>query len=99
MHQLLLILVTSAGILTLPARADNIVTNGDFGTGTLAGWSVFTTPNGRNGAGLPDVVPFNTTGAGATNSAQFNVGNVIASGTQQGSGISQSATAPIGGAL
>jgi len=92
-----LILLGSAWILTVPARADNIVTNGDFATGTLAGWSVFTTPNGTNGIGLPDVVAFNTTGAGATNSAQFNVGNVIASGTQQGGGISQSVIAPIAG--
>ena len=55
------------------AQADFI--NGNFGTGDLTGWTVFTTPDGTNGvdpvtgASLPDVVSYNTTGSGATKTA------------------------------
>jgi len=74
-----------------PGRADSILVNGDFATGTLAGWTVFTTSTGTNGAGLPDVVSFDTTGTGASNAAHFNVGQVVAlDSTQQGGGLSQS---------
>jgi hypothetical protein len=52
--------------------------NGNFGTGDLTGWTVFTTSNGTNGTfngvALPNVVSFDTTGTGATNSALFEVG-------------------------
>lgn len=82
------LLLSFAGLLAKPALAD-VIENGDFGTGTLADWTVFTTTNGSNGVGLPDVVSFNTTGSGATNSAQFNVGEVNFDGTQQGGGLSQ----------
>ena len=76
------------------ARADFI--NGNFGTGDLTGWTVFTTPDGTNGvdpvtgAPLPDVVSFNTTGSGATNSAHFNVGSD--NFTEAGGGLSQTLT-------
>jgi PEP-CTERM motif-containing protein len=83
-----LALFSFVGLLARPALAD-VISNGDFGTGTLADWTVFTTTNGTNGAGLPDVASFNTTGSGATNSAQFNVGEVNFDGTQQGGGLSQ----------
>jgi hypothetical protein len=59
--------------LTVGSAKANFV-NGNFATGDLTGWTVFTTPGGTNGAGLPTVVSFNTTGSGATNSAEFNVG-------------------------
>ncbi len=75
-------------LITRPASAD-VLTNGDFQTGTLAGWTVFTTANGTNGTGLPDVVSFNTTGGGASDAAQFNVGEVVFDSTQQGGGLSQ----------
>lgn len=74
------------------AQAGNILVNGNFGTGSLAPWTPFTTSNGTNGSGLPDVVSFNTTGTGASNSAHFNVGEVSFDRTQQGGGLSQSVT-------
>ncbi len=49
------------------------------------------TASTRLRAPLPDVVSYNTTGSGATNSAHFNVGsNSI--GSEQGGGLSQSLT-------
>jgi hypothetical protein len=82
--------------IVAPAKAD-LILNGDFATGTLDGWTVFTTANGTNGSGLPDVVPFNTTGFGTSNSAHFNVGDAIFDGTQQGGGIFQTVNVPVAG--
>jgi hypothetical protein len=78
--------------LASPAHADFI--NGNFQTGDLTGWTVFTTPHGTNGTldfePLPNVVSFNTTGSGASLAAQFNVGQANGNGTgQQGGGIFQ----------
>src|ERR1017187_10567273 len=88
------------GILALALSVSafgSIVFNGDFGTGDLTGWTVFTTANGSNGANpLPDVVSFNTTGAGASNSAQFNVGEVSFTGIQAGGGLIQLVTLSAG---
>jgi hypothetical protein len=67
-----------------PAGAVSL-TNGDFETGDLTGWTVFTTTNGTNGSGLPNVALFNTTGSGASNSARFEVGS-------GGGGITQNVT-------
>lgn len=67
-----------------PAGAVDLI-NGDFATGDLSGWTVFTTPGGNNGPGLPNVVPFDTTGGGASNSARFQVGS-------GGGGITQDVT-------
>jgi hypothetical protein len=83
---------TAAFVMCTPARASSILVNGDFETGTLAGWTVFTTPNGTNGVGLPNVVSFDTTGTGASDAAHFNVGANIFDGTQQGGGLSQTVT-------
>jgi hypothetical protein len=84
--------------ISVAARAGNIINNGSFATGDLSGWTVFTTSNGTNGAGLPDVVMFNTTGGGDSNSAQFNVGQVsFMSGDEEGGGLTQTVTAPIAG--
>ncbi|PKB79283.1 MAG: hypothetical protein BZY88_14165 [SAR202 cluster bacterium Io17-Chloro-G9] len=53
----------------------NLLTNGDFETGDINGWTQFTTEFGSLGAGYPMVGPFDTNGDGtATNSAQFSVG-------------------------
>src|SRR5271170_3310244 len=79
-----------------PASADTI-TNGNFETGTLVGWTVFTTSNGRNGDGLPNVLPFNTAGDGVSDAAHFNVGEASFDFTQQGGGLSQTITAPVNG--
>jgi hypothetical protein len=67
------------------ARADFI--NGDFQTGSLTPWTVFTTANGT--VGSPSVVSFDTTGSGASLAAQFNVGEASFDGTEQGGGIYQ----------
>jgi hypothetical protein len=85
-----------AFFLSGPAHAD-LITNGDFQTGTLAGWTVFTTSNGSDGAGLPNVVSFNTTGGGASDAAQFNVGEINFDRTPQGGGLSQTIIAPVSG--
>lgn len=46
--------------------------NGDFETGNLSGWTVTATSGG--GTQFRDVFAFDTTGAGASNSAEFRVG-------------------------
>jgi hypothetical protein len=78
-------------VLCTPSFASSLLVNGDFETGTLTGWTVFTTSNGTNGVGLPNVVPFETIlGFPASDAAHFNVGEVTFDGTQQGGGLSQS---------
>lgn len=84
------------GCLCRPAVADTI-TNGNFDTGNLEGWTTFTTVNGSVGAGLPNVTPFNTTGSGISDAAQFNVGEVNFDLTQQGGGLFQIINAPVSG--
>lgn len=79
-------------MLVKPALA-NTVANGDFETGTLAGWTSFTTANGTTGSGLPAVVSFDTAGTGANDAAKFNVGAAKFDGSQQGGGLSQTITA------
>jgi hypothetical protein len=74
--------------------AGNLVTNGDFETGDLTGWTTFTTPNGTLGTGFPTVAMFDTTGTGASNAAKFEVGEVSFTGLRVGGGIYQSVTTP-----
>lgn len=94
-RSLVLVGLLAVSLLSKPALA-NVLTNGDFETGTLSGWTVYTTTNGTNGAGLPDVVSFNTTGSGASDAAQFNVGTTNL-GVSEGGGLSQTFTAPVTG--
>src|ERR1700683_3636401 len=83
-----LVAIVAIFALARPTYADFI--NGSFQTGDLSGWTLLTTPGGTNGTvnsvPLPDVVSFNTTGTGATNSAHFNVGG------PGGGGITQTVT-------
>ena len=77
-------------LVLLVGQAQALVANGGFETGDLTGWTVFTTPGGTNGAGLPDVVFYDTNNDGtATNSARFNVGRLSGTGAREGGGIYQ----------
>lgn len=78
-------------------HASNLVTNGDFGTGDLTGWTTFTTSNGSNGDGFPAVASFDTTGNGASNSAEFEVGEVSFTSQPEGGGLEQTIDASIAG--
>jgi hypothetical protein len=84
---------TGLGLLALaaPSMAANVLTNGNFATGDLTRWTVFQTTYGTTGSSLPAVVSFDTTGAGNSNSAQFNVGVNAHAGflTPQGGAITQ----------
>jgi hypothetical protein len=71
---------TLAAALTVMAGAAragdvNLVRNGSFQSGDLTDWSVFTVDYGTSGPGLPVVTSFDTTGRGAQNSAEFQVGS------------------------
>ena len=70
-----------------------IIYNGDFETGTLNGWTTFTTPNGSlgpPGLGLPAITQFDVLGSGTPpDAAQFQVGAVNFDRTEQGGGIYQ----------
>jgi len=77
-------------VLCTPSFASSLLVNGDFQTGTLTGWTAFTTSNGTNGVGLPNIATFNTNGMSASDAAHFNVGEVTFDRTQQGGGLSQS---------
>jgi hypothetical protein len=84
----LLVMLAVAGVAF---AGTNALRNGDFQTGNLAYWTPYTTANGTNGAGLPNVVPFNTTGFSTSNAAHFNVGEVtFIPGDYEGGGIYQS---------
>jgi hypothetical protein len=88
------LLFMAAGIV--PARA-NLITNGDFATGDFTGWTLAATANGSLGpAPPPDVTSFDVTGSGATNAAEFQVGEVSFTGLQEGGSISQSITTGTG---
>jgi hypothetical protein len=70
------------------AGAYNAVTNGDFETGNLSGWTTFTTANGTINGG--NVVSFDTSGSGTSNSAHFRAGQVVFTpGVYEGGGIYQ----------
>jgi hypothetical protein len=68
----------------------NLVTNGDFSTGNFDGWTLADTANGTmGGAPFPVVTLFDVNGSGATNAAEFNVGNAVFTGAQEGATMSE----------
>ncbi len=92
-------LLTLASLLAGRAYAGSFLSNGNFATGNLTDWSVFTTSNGTNGPGLPAVASFDTTGTGDSNSAEFLVGHVSGQGDngEGGGGLLQSFNVPVAG--
>jgi len=69
-----------------------IIYNGDFETGTLSGWTTFTTPDGAlvpPGTGLPVVTPFDVLSGVPSDAAQFQVGQLNQGLTEEGGGIYQ----------
>ena len=86
------VLVLCLAVALVPALHAGLVTNGDFQTGDLTGWTTFTTATGTNGPGYPAVTSFDVTGGGASDAATFRVG--MASGVPgfsdyEGGGIYQ----------
>lgn len=77
-------------ILFAPARlsASNMLTNGDFETGDLSGWTVFSTANGTNGTGYPVIEFMNFAPINDSNAVKFRIGTTI-SGQSGGGGIYQ----------
>ncbi|WP_156829780.1 PEP-CTERM sorting domain-containing protein [Methylovulum miyakonense] len=92
-------ILTSLGFLLLVTSASvsaTLITNGDFSTGDLSGWTTFTTT--ANGTiGSPTVTSFDVTGSGASNAARFQVGqNSFVSGAEEGGGIFQNFSSTTG---
>jgi len=93
------LLLPLASIMLVQTAHANLVTNGGFDTGDFAGWTLFTTPNGSLGKtpGLPNVLSFDVTGGGASNAAQFQVGQAaFILGAEEGGGIQQDIITPAG---
>src|SRR5690348_11932514 len=80
--------VISTAALCVGAQAQFV--NGDFGTGTLTGWTVANSTNGQSF--VQDVQPFDT-GLGTSNAAHFQVGQVtFTSGQEAGITLTQNLT-------
>jgi len=80
------------------AKASPIaLTNADFSS-SLSGWTTFTTANGSLGPSpLPTTASFDVTGGGASDAAEFQVGQITFDlGVQEGGGIFQSFTSGAG---
>jgi len=87
------------GLGFVPPANATLLTNGDFETGNLTGWTTFTTATGTIGAafGLPDVISFDTDGdASASLSARFQVGRASGGLGLEGGGIFQNITTGAG---
>lgn len=83
-------------LLSITKANANLINNGDFETGDLTGWTVFTTPNGTNGFWMPKVVDFDTCADEEySSSAKFKVGKIWCWGSG-GGGIYQFVNIPAG---
>jgi hypothetical protein len=86
------------------APTNSLVSNGDFATGDLTGWTLFTSNNGSLGTlpGLPGVTHFDTGENGVSNGAAvFQVGEAAWLGVHQreGGGLQQNFLSPVSGQL
>lgn len=94
LKQLLAILFLYSGT----AYANAIIFNAGFDTGGMTGWTPFTTSKGLLGTGMPTVISFDTTGNGASDAAEFQVGQVVPAGlAPEGGGIYQTVLLPSSG--
>ena len=91
-------------VSAVPAKAVEVITNGDFQSG-LTGWTSYTTANGTIAAtpslpGAPQpqnasVVSFNVTGSGASSALFLNAGKInpiYGTAPGEGGGVSQTFT-------
>jgi hypothetical protein len=100
---LVMVLLPLLGAFPGTAAAATL-TNGDFETGDLTGWTTFVTPNGTIGStngssGPAGVALFDTTGSGASYAAHFSVGEIageVGNGPSEGGGIYQNVTVAAG---
>src|ERR1051325_10193649 len=84
------VLLSCVAAIVLCVPAFGQVTNGNFSTGDLSGWNIFTTSNGTANAGVsPDIQSFDVTGSGVSLAARFNVGQVQPGINYEGGGIYQ----------
>lgn len=84
-----LLAATALIFLGVSNASANLITNGDFETGSFAGWTTFVTNNGTAGHDI-------RIGPSDSNSASFHVGELLHDITQQGGGITQSFTSGTG---
>ena len=91
---LVLVLSLTSGVFAVSEGSQNLVSNGDFETGDLTGWTAYQTTNGVTNE---SVVMFDTTGTGASYAAKFHVGQVTnVPAVYEGGGIYQTFNAPAG---
>lgn len=82
--------LAAVGILLSARPASATLINGGFETGTLAGWTTFTTADGTLGTGFPVVGMFDTDNDGVDSlAATFRVGDAASPLTAEGGGIFQ----------
>jgi hypothetical protein len=82
-----IVLLASIAIAATQAGATNLIQNGSFQTGDFTGWTIGTTSNGTWGPGYPDVVinyPLPD-----MNAAEGRVGEVNATGLEEGGTLTQ----------